>query len=198
MSISPNCCVIVDKKPQFMSVCQLLRYSVDHTKELLRKELEIKLAETKETRLYCSLEKIFIEERIYKDREVELAANMDEAIKHVDKRLDPFKPDFFREVTREDIIRLWEIKMGRILKFNTDKANQRIADLEKDIERLQFDLDHIVEYTSAWYSHLKDKYGEAFPAALCYADLIPLRRLRWRRQTSVSITINPADSSARL
>jgi len=163
VSISPNCCVIVDKKPQFMSVCQLLRYSVDHTKELLRKELEIKLAETKETRLYCSLEKIFIEERIYKDREVELAANMDEAIKHVDKRLDPFKPDFFREVTREDIIRLWEIKMGRILKFNTDKANQRIADLEKDIERLQFDLDHIVEYTSAWYSHLKDKYGEAFP-----------------------------------
>lgn len=80
VSISPNCCVIVDKKPQFMSVCQLLRYSVDHTKELLRKELEIKLAETKETRLYCSLEKIFIEERIYKDREVELAANMDEAI----------------------------------------------------------------------------------------------------------------------
>ncbi|MDE6791870.1 MAG: DNA gyrase/topoisomerase IV subunit A, partial [Muribaculaceae bacterium] len=163
VSISPNCCVIMDNKPHFLSVSDLLRYSVDHTRELLRRELEIKLGETKETRLYCSLEKIFIEERIYKDKEVEQAADMDAAIAHVDHRLEPFKPSFFREVTKEDLIRLWEIKMGRILKFNTDKANQRIADLEKDIERLQFDLDHIVEYTSAWYSHLKDKYGESFP-----------------------------------
>ena len=153
----------MDNKPHFLSVSDLLRYSVDHTRELLRRELEIKLGETKETRLYCSLEKIFIEERIYKDKEVEQAADMDAAIAHVDHRLEPFKPSFFREVTKEDLIRLWEIKMGRILKFNTDKANQRIADLEKDIERLQFDLDHIVEYTSAWYSHLKDKYGESFP-----------------------------------
>lgn len=163
VSISPNCCVIVDRKPRFMSVSELLRYSVAHTQDLLRRELEIKLTETKETRLYCSLEKIFIEERIYKDKEVEQAADMDAAIAHVDKRLDPFKPSFFRDVTREDLVRLWEIKMGRILKFNTDKANQRIADLEKDIERLQFDLDHIVEYTSAWYTHLKEKYGESFP-----------------------------------
>ena len=163
VSISPNCCVIVDRKPKFMSVTELLKYSVDHTRDLLRRELEIKLAETKETRLYCSLEKIFIEERIYKDREVEQAADMDAAIAHVDKRLDPFKPQFFRMPTRDDLVRLWEIKMGRILKFNSEKANQRIADLEKDIERLQFDLDHIVEYTSAWYAHLKEKYGEAFP-----------------------------------
>lgn len=163
VSISPNCCVIADRKPRFMSVSELLRYSVAHTQDLLRRELEIKLTEIKETRLYCSLEKIFIEERIYKDKEVEQAADMDAAIAHVDKRLDPFKPSFFRDVTREDLVRLWEIKMGRILKFNTDKANQRIADLEKDIERLQFDLDHIVEYTSAWYTHLKEKYGESFP-----------------------------------
>ncbi len=95
---------------------------------------------------------------------------MNAAIAHVDKRLEPFKPSFFREVTQEDLIRLWEIKMGRILKFNTDKANRHIADLQKDIERLQFDLDHMVEYTIAWYAHLKEKYGDSFPAAQCCAD----------------------------
>lgn len=141
VSISPNCCVIADSKPQFLSVSDLLKHSVVHTRELLRRELEIKLAETKEAQLYCSLEKIFIEERIYKDKEVEEAADMNAAIAHVDKRLEPFKPSFFREVTQEDLIRLWEIKMGRILKFNTDKANRHIADLQKDIERLQFDLE---------------------------------------------------------
>ena len=163
VSISPNCCVIVDRKPRFLSVTELLRYSVEHTQHLLRSELEIKLAETHETRLYCSLEKIFIEERIYKDKEVEEARDMDAAIAHVDKRLEPFKKDFFREVTREDLVRLWEIKMGRILKFNSEKANERIANLQKDIDRLQFDLDHMTEYTTAWYRHLKEKYGEAFP-----------------------------------
>lgn len=163
VSVSPNCCVIMDKKPRFMSVTELLRYSVDHTRELLRKELEIKLAETKEARLSCSLEKIFIEERIYKDKEVEQAADMNEAIAHVDMRLEPFKKDFFREVTKDDLVRLWEIKMGRILRFNVDKANEHIANLQKDIERLNFDLEHITEYTSAWYSHLKEKYGDAFP-----------------------------------
>lgn len=163
VSISPNCCVIVDRKPRFMSVSELLKYSVDHTIDLLRRELEIKLGETREAKLYCSLEKIFIEERIYKDKQVEEAKDMNEAVSHVDSRLEPFKPDFFREVKREDIIRLWEIKMGRILKFNVDKANDHIANLQKDIERLQFDLDNITDYTSAWYSHLKEKYGEAFP-----------------------------------
>ncbi len=163
VSISPNCCVIVDRKPKFMSVSELLRYSVSHTRELLKSELEIKLGETRETQLYCSLEKIFIEERIYKDREVEEAPTMDAAIAHVDKRLEPFKPSFFREVTRDDLVRLWEIKMGRILKFNSEKANERIANLQKDIERLQYDLAHLTEYTTAWFTHLKEKYGEAFP-----------------------------------
>lgn len=163
VSISPNCCVIVDRKPRFMTVSELLTYSVNHTRELLKRELEIKLAETQETRLYCSLEKIFIEERIYKDREVEEAHDMDTAIRHVDSRLEPFKKDFFREVTRDDLIKLWEIKMGRILKFNSEKADERIANLEKDIERLKFDLNHLTEYTTAWFSHLKEKYGDAFP-----------------------------------
>ena len=163
VSISPICCVIVDRKPKFTTVSDLLRHSVDHTIGLLRSELEIKLGETKEAKLYCSLERIFIEERIYKDKEVEQAASMDEAIAHVDKRLEPFKPSFFREITREDLIKLWEIKMGRILKFNSEKADERIANLEKDIERLQYDIDHIRDYTIAWYKHLKEKYGEAFP-----------------------------------
>ncbi|MBD5358424.1 MAG: DNA gyrase/topoisomerase IV subunit A [Bacteroides sp.] len=163
VSISPNCCVIRDSKPQFLSVSTLLKYSVDYTRELLRKELEIKLGETKEAQLNCSLEKIFIEERIYKDSEVEEAADIEAAIAHVDKRLEPFKPGFFRELTRDDLVRLWEIKMGRILKFNSEKADQHINELQKDIERLQFDLDNITDYTVAWYQHLKEKYGEAFP-----------------------------------
>lgn len=163
VSISPNCCVIVDRKPRFLSVSELLRYSVAHTQDLLKRELEIRLSETRETKLYCSLEKIFIEERIYKDREVEEATSMDIAIAHVDKRLDPFKKDFFREVTRDDLVRLWEIKMGRILKFNSQKADERIAALQSDIERLEYDLAHMTEYTVAWYTHLRDKYGHSFP-----------------------------------
>lgn len=163
VSISPNCCVIAGSKPRFMSVSELLKYSVDHTRDILRRELEIKLAETHETRLYCSLEKIFIEERIYKDKEVEEAANMDQAILHVDSRLEPFKKDFYREITFDDILRLWEIKMGRILKFNSQKADERISNLEKDIERLNFDIEHLKEYTAAWFSHLKEKYGDNFP-----------------------------------
>lgn len=163
VSISPNCCVIVDRKPRFLSVSELLRYSVAHTQDLLKRELEIRLSETRETQLYCSLEKIFIEERIYKDKEVEEATSMDIAISHVDKRLEPYKKDFFREVTRDDLVRLWEIKMGRILKFNSQKADERIAALQNDIERLEYDLAHMTEYTVAWYTHLRDKYGHSFP-----------------------------------
>ncbi|MCH5232830.1 MAG: DNA gyrase/topoisomerase IV subunit A, partial [Muribaculaceae bacterium] len=163
VSISPNCCVISDKKPQFISVSELLKYSVDRTLSLLQKELELKLHETKESRLYLSLEKIFIMERIYKDKEVEEAADMDEAIKHVDKRLEPYKALFHRPITDEDLIKLWEIKMGRILKFNSEKADQRIAELDAEIEKITNDLEHIVDYTINWFQHLKDKYGENFP-----------------------------------
>ena len=163
VSISPNCCVIVDKKPQFLSVSQLLRYSVDRTRDLLLKELEIKLTETKESQLYLSLEKIFITERIYKDKEVEEATNMEEAIAHVDKRLEPYKPSFFRQITDEDLIRLWEIKMGRILKFNAEKADKRIAELQGEIEKLNFNIEHITDYTIGWFKHLKTKYGDKYP-----------------------------------
>lgn len=162
VSISPNCCVICEQKPCFMSVSDLLRESVDHTRELLRRELEIKLAEAQEARLFASLEKIFIENRIYKDRELEIAEAMEHAVAHIDKRLEPWKPSFFREVTEDDIMRLWEIKMGRILKFNSEKAEQRLARLEADIERYVDEIEHITDYTIRWYKHLKEKYGANF------------------------------------
>ena len=163
VSISPNCCVIVDRKPQFLSVSELLKYSVDRTLQLLKQELEIKLAETKESQLFLSLEKIFITERIYKDAEVENADSMEEALKHVDKRLDPFKPAFFRPITEEDLLKLWEIKMGRILKFNSDKSDRRIAELQGEIEKINDNINHITEFTINWFVHLKEKYGANFP-----------------------------------
>lgn len=163
VSVSPNCCVIRDRKPEFLNVSELLRYSVDHTQEMLRQELDIKLGETREQQLFASLEKIFIEERMYKDREVELAPDMETAIRRLDRLFDPFKESFFRAVTDDDLIKLWEIKMGRILKFNSEKANEKIARLDQEIERLNYDLEHIVEYTEKWYIHLKEKYGANFP-----------------------------------
>lgn len=163
ISISPNCCVIIDSKPCFISVSELLKYSVDSTREILRKELELKLNETKEAILNTSLEKIFIEQRIYKDAEVEQALSMEDAIAHVDKRLQPFKPSFYRPITDDDLMRLWEIKMGRILRFNSEKAEKYIAKLKSEEEKLLNDITHITEYTIDWYRHLKAKYGEAYP-----------------------------------
>ena len=163
VSISPICCVIVDRKPQFMTVSELLKYSVDRTMSLLKQELEIKMNEAKESRLYLSLEKIFITERIYKDKEVEDASSMEEAIGHVNKRLEPYKNLFFRPITDEDLIRLWEIKMGRILKFNVEKTDKRLSELQDEIDRINFDIDHIIEYTVNWFKHLKEKYGDQFP-----------------------------------
>lgn len=163
VSVSPNCCVIRDRKPEFLNVSELLRYSVDHTQEMLRQELDIKLGETREQQLFASLEKIFIEERMYKDREVEQAPDMETAIRRLDRLFDPFKESFFRAVTDDDLLKLWEIKMGRILKFNSEKANEKIARLDQEIEHLNYDLEHIVEYTEKWYIHLKEKYGANFP-----------------------------------
>lgn len=163
ISISPNCCVIVDRKPCFMTVSDLLRYSVDMTKDLLRRELEIKLGERQETRMFCSLEKLFIEERMYKDRQIEQATSMDVALRRVDTLMTPFKPSFYREINDEDLMRLWEIKMGRILKFNSEKAQERIVALEDEIKRITENLEHLTEYTIDWYNHLKEKYGSRYP-----------------------------------
>lgn len=162
-SISPNCCVIEDDKPCFLTVSDVLRHSVDTTKNLLRLELEIRRGELLEKLFFSSLEKIFIEERIYKDKEFEQAKDIDTVVAWVDKRLEPYKPDFVREVTRDDILRLLEIKMQRILKFNKDKADALIASLKKELKEVERDLRHIVEVTIKWFEHILEKYGPAHP-----------------------------------
>lgn len=163
VSISPNCCVISEKKPHFLGVSDVLRHSVNTTKELLRRELEIQLSEVHELLHFASLERIFIEERIYKDKGFEESPNMEAAVAHIDKRLEPWKPRFIREVTEDDILRLMEIKMGRILKFNSAKADELIASYNERIAALKNDLAHIVDYTIKWFESLKAKYGEAYP-----------------------------------
>ncbi|MDR3269466.1 MAG: DNA gyrase/topoisomerase IV subunit A [Tannerella sp.] len=163
ISISPNCCIIEDNRPYFLNISAVLRHTTDLTLVLLRTELEIQKAEQEEALFYASLERIFIEERIYKDSEFENAKNMDGAITHIRSRLEPFTPHFIREVTRDDILRLMEIKMGRILKFNADKSDREIAQLKQDIAQVERHLANIVNYTIAWFSMLKEKYGATYP-----------------------------------
>ena len=163
VSISPNCCVIDEKKPHFLNISAVLKKSTDNTLALLRKELEIRKGELMENLHFASLEKIFIEERIYKDKKFEQAENMDAACEHIDERLTPYYPQFVREVTKEDILRLMEIKMARILKFNKDKADENIARIKDEIEEINFKLAHIVNYTIDWYEMLKKKYGSNYP-----------------------------------
>ncbi len=169
-SISPCCCVIKDEKPQFLSVSDLLRFSVDRTKDILEKELNYQRHDSEESLFFASLEKIFIEERIYKDRPFEQSKDLDAAVAHIDKRLDPYKPKFYREITRDDILKLLEIKMGRILKFNIDKANNYIAMLNDRIAEIDDHLAHLVDYTIEWYSNLKKKYGPQHPRRTIIRD----------------------------
>ncbi|MBR4712284.1 MAG: DNA gyrase/topoisomerase IV subunit A [Paludibacteraceae bacterium] len=163
VNISPCCCVIHDKKPMFTNVSSMLKMSVDRTKDLLRRELLIQRGELLEQLHYCSLEKIFIEERIYKDKKFEESKNVDAALDHIALRLEPFKELFVREVTREDLQRLLEIKMARILKFNSDKSEEQIVALKQQIESVDYNLEHLVAFTIAWYKSLKNKYGEKYP-----------------------------------
>lgn len=163
VSISPNCCVIDDKKPCFLTVSEVLKRSVDNTLGLLRKELLIRKGELQESLHFASLEKIFIEERIYKDRNFEQAKDMDAACTHIDERLTPFYPQMIREVTQDDILKLMDIKMARILKFNKDKANDAIARMKDEIARIDRDLDNMVEVTCNWFRMLKAKYGDEHP-----------------------------------
>ncbi len=163
ISISSNCCIIEDDKPHFLNVSHLLRSSVDNTKELLRQELLIERDEKQEALLFASLEQVFIEERIYKDKEFENAKSMDVAIKHVDKRLTPFKPSFIREINRDDILRLMEIRMARILRFNSEKADNTIAQYKSQIEEINLKLENLVDHTISWFLMLKEKYGKDWP-----------------------------------
>ncbi|MDZ4707570.1 MAG: DNA gyrase/topoisomerase IV subunit A [Saprospiraceae bacterium] len=171
LSISPNACVIIDKKPHFIGVGDILRNTVDFTKELLRKELEIKKAELNELWHFANLEKIFIEKRIY--HEIEECESWEEVVETIHTELrkyvsTPSSPSaakdkrlrLYREITDEDVTRLTEIRIKRISKYNTFKADEVIQDTEKSLEQVHFDLKHLVEYTIAWFDHLRKKYGQ--------------------------------------
>jgi len=171
LSISPNACVIIDKKPQFIGVSDILRYTVDFTKELLRRELEIRKAELNELWHFANLEKIFIEKRIY--HEIEECESWEEVVETIHSELKkyvstPSTPShtkdkrlrLFREITDEDVARLTEIRIKRISKYNTFKADELIQDTEKSLEQVHYDLKHLVEYTISWFDHLRKKYGE--------------------------------------
>ena len=163
INISPNCCVIEDNKPKFLTISDVLRHSVDRTKELIRQELEIRKNELLEQLHFQSLEKIFIEERIYKDKKFEQAPTIDAVCEHIDERLTPYYPTLVREVTKDDILKLLEIKMQRILKFNKDKADELMARLKAEIEEIDRDLANLTEVTANWFQFLKDKYGKDHP-----------------------------------
>ncbi len=171
VSISPNCCVIIDNKPHFLTVEEVLRISTDNTKELLRQELEIKEHELMEKWLFASLEKIFIEKRIY--RQIEECETWEAVIDTIDKGLKKYvvtpsdKPKandtrlkLFRDITEDDIVRLTEIKIKRISKFNSFKADELIADLEKELAQTRHDLEHLTEFAVAYFENLLKKYGK--------------------------------------
>ena len=163
VSISPNCCVIQDKKPIFTNVSTLLKLSTENTKELLRQELEIQKAELEEQYFYTSLEKIFIENRIYKEQGYEQATSKEKLTQFVDKALEPFKAKLIREVRTEDIERLFEIRMIRITKFDAKKADELMKDLDRKIKETVHNLKHLTEYAIAWFEMLKQKYGARYP-----------------------------------
>ena len=163
VNISPNCCVVQDKKPIFTTVSDLLRMSVEHTKSLLKWELEIAKAELEEQYFFTSLEKIFIENRIYKEKGYEEAPDKEKLIAFVDNALDPWKEKLIREVRREDIERLFEIRMIRITRFDSKKADELMRDLDKKIKATIKYLKNLNDYTIAWFDSLKSKYGHLYP-----------------------------------
>ncbi len=162
-SISPNCCVIENKKPIFTNITTLLKMSTEHTKELLKWELEIEKSELQEQYFYTSLERIFIENRIYKEQGYEEAPNKEKLIAFVDKALEPFKLQLIRVVRTEDIEKLFEIRMIRITKFDAKKADELMKELERKIKACEKNLAHLTEYTIRWFENLKAKYGERYP-----------------------------------
>ena len=178
INISPNCCVIEDNKPKFLTISDVLRHSVDRTMGLLRRELMIRKGELEEQLFFSSLERIFIEERIYKERKFEQSKNQDEVVAFIDSKLEPFKDKLFtaevdgkgmveyafhREITREDILKLLEIKMQRILKYNKDKADELLMKIKAELAEIENDLAHMIDVTINWFEYLKGKYGKQHP-----------------------------------
>ncbi len=158
VSISPNACVIIDEKPVFLTVNQILKYNTKQTKELLRKELEIRKGELLEKLLFSSLEKIFIENRIYRD--IEECTTWEAVLEAIDRGLDPYKPDFYRTIVQEDLIRLTEIKIKRISKFDTFKADELMKRLQNELKEVNYNLKHLTDFAIAYYNNLLDKYGK--------------------------------------
>src|SRR6188508_1511776 len=159
ISISPNACVIVDQKPQFLAVNDLLKISTDKTKDVLEQELKIKLAELLEKWHYTSLEKIFFEEKIYKELEKK-HATWDKVIEAIDEAFKPFKKILKRAINREDIIKLTEKPVRRIYRLDIDELNAQIKGIEGDIKQVKYDIDHLTDYAVAYYENLLKKYGK--------------------------------------
>lgn len=158
VSISPNACVIVDEKPMFTNVHEILRMNTDQTVDLLTQELEIRKGELLEKILFSSLEKIFIENRIYRD--IEECETWEAVLETIDKGLEPFKPQFYREITQDDIVRLTEIKIKRISKFDSFKADELMRKLQEELAQVEHHLANIVDYAIAYFNNLLKKYGE--------------------------------------
>jgi len=158
VSISPNCCIIIDEKPVFIGVNDVMQIVTERTKELLKRELEIKLSELNERWHFSSLEKIFIEKRIYRD--IEEAETWEAIIETIDKGLDPFKKLFHRDVTVEDITRLTEIRIKRISKFDAFKADEILKGIEDAITEVKHHLEHLTEFAIAYFEDLLKKYGK--------------------------------------
>lgn len=158
ISISPNACVIIDDKPVFLTVNEILRYNTKQTKKLLKRELDIRKGELMEKLLFSSLEKIFIENRIYRD--IEECTTWEAVLIAIDKGLDPYKPDFYREITSEDLLRLTEIKIKRISKFDTFKADELMKKLQEELKEVNHHLKNLTDYAINYYQNLLDKYGK--------------------------------------
>ena len=158
VSISPLSCIISNNKPHFLGVRDILKISTDNTKELLKKELEIQLNELESQWHTISLERIFIENRIYRD--IEEKTTWDEVISTIEKGLEPFKNKLKREITLDDIKKLTEIPIRKISKFDLDKVKEKLASIEVNIEEVKNNLNHLVEYTIQYFTHLKKHYGK--------------------------------------
>lgn len=163
ISISPNCCVISDNKPLFLGVSDVLRHSAERTRDILKRELEIQRDELREQLHLLTLERIFIENRIYKDKDFEQSTSKEEAIRHIESRLQKWKKLLIRDVTDDDLYHLLEIKMGRILRFRSEEADRQIAQINERIDECALNLERITDYTVDWFRRLKAKYGEGYP-----------------------------------
>jgi topoisomerase-4 subunit A len=159
ISISPNACVINRQRPEFPTVPELLKTSVDDTKELLRRELEIKLAELQDKWHYTSLEKIFFEEKIYKELEKK-HENWEKVLTAIAKAFEPFRKQLKRNITREDIVKLTEKPVRRIYKLDIEELNAQIKSLEAEIKQVKYDLNNLVDFAVNYYENLLKKYGK--------------------------------------